>query len=123
MPMSIKTIEGSPPTAATAPAGIAVPGNGVAGSRAQAEAPPVPLPAPAIPAAADVAKAVLRANHAMSAMAASVQFFVDPETKTMVVKVVDTTNNEVLRQVPAQEMLDIARAIDRVRGLLLHTEV
>jgi len=67
--------------------------------------------------------AVARANRAMAALSASVQFVVDPKTGTTVVRIIDTASNEVLRQVPAQEMLEIAQAIDRVQGLLLHTRV
>ena len=115
--MLIQKLEGMSPTAAPAPAGI-----GVSGARAKVEAraiPPVRPPA----APQEVAQAVVAANRAMTAMAASVQFFIDPDTKITVVKVVDTENNEVLRQVPSQEMLDIARALDRVQGLLLRAKV
>jgi flagellar protein FlaG len=73
----------------------------------------------AAPTPEQVDAAITAANRAMKSIDASVQFEVDPETKMTVIKVVDTASNTVLRQVPAQEMLDIARALDRMQGLLL----
>jgi flagellar protein FlaG len=36
------------------------------------------------------------------------------------VKVIDTATKDVLRQIPSEEMLAIAKAIDKVKGLLVH---
>lgn len=71
------------------------------------------------PAAEQVEAAVTQANRAMAALSAALSFEVDAQTKTMVVKVIDTSDNSVLRQIPSEEMLEIARALDRVQGLLL----
>jgi flagellar protein FlaG len=68
---------------------------------------------------ASVKVAVEQGNQAMAALSASLSFEVDSSTNTTVVKVIDTTDNSVIRQIPSQEMLDIARALDRVQGLLL----
>jgi flagellar protein FlaG len=40
----------------------------------------------------------------------------------MVVKVVDTETDQVIRQIPSEEMLAIARNIDRLQGLLVKQE-
>jgi flagellar protein FlaG len=66
-----------------------------------------------------VVKAVTQGNRAMAALSASLSFEVDSETHMTIVKVIDTSDNSVLRQIPSQEMLDIARALDRLQGLLL----
>jgi len=129
--MSIRNVEGLPPTAAPAPAGPAV---ATGQAREQAPLKPVaPAATPTTQASAapppqeaspgEVAQAIKESNRAMTALSTAVQFFLDPDSKTMVVRIVDTATDEVLRQVPAQEMMDIARALDRVKGLLLHTKV
>jgi flagellar protein FlaG len=90
---------------------------------------PAPVPdqsqakgAGAQPTAQNVEAAVSEANKTMKAIAANLQFAVDPETKHTVIKVVDTISNTVLRQIPPQEMLDIAQALDRMKGVLLKQE-
>ena len=40
----------------------------------------------------------------------------------MIVKVVDRETREVLRQMPTQEALEIAKALDRTQGLLIKLE-
>jgi len=71
------------------------------------------------PPPAEIKAAVTKANRAMAALSASLSFEVDAQTKTTVVKVIDTSDNSVLRQIPSQEMLEIARALDRLQGMLL----
>ena len=63
--------------------------------------------------------AVKQANRAMAALSATLSFEVDVETQTTVVKVIDSSDNSVLRQIPSQEMLEIARALDRLQGMLV----
>jgi flagellar protein FlaG len=112
--MLIHKLDNGSPRAAQASAGTVV-----SGGHAPDQVTPPPAVERDLPAPHEVALAVARANRAMAALSASVQFVIDPDTKITVVRIVDTARNEVLRQVPAQEMLDIARAIDHVQGLLL----
>ena len=93
------------------PAGTTTPENN--------HAPVSPTYSPPPPDSARVEAAIRDANKAMKAIDASVQFEIDPETKLTVVRVVDTASNTVLRQMPTQEMLDIAQALDRMQGMLL----
>ena len=51
------------------------------------------------------------------------RFSVDEETGISVVKVLDQKTGEVVRQVPAQEMLEIAKSIDQMSGLLVKQKV
>lgn len=115
--MLIQKLEGIVPTAAPASAGTVV-----SKARTKADAQEVAPPVRPPPGPREVAQAVVQANRAMTAIGASVQFFVDPDTEITVVKIVDTENNEVLRQVPSQEMLDIARALDRLQGMLVRDQ-
>ena len=52
-------------------------------------------------------------------MAGNLEFSLDEETGKTIVKVVDSTTKELIRQIPSEEMLDIARALDRLQGLLV----
>ena len=71
------------------------------------------------PAERSVQRAVSAVSEMLSPLARGLQFAVDAETGETVVRVVDTGTNEVLRQIPSREMLAIARALDRVQGLLI----
>lgn len=88
-------------------------------------------PAVAAPAAAAPAKALaepttaeLKAsveviNKAIQSLTNGLEFSIDDSTKKNVVKVVDSKTKEVLRQFPSQEVLDIAKALDKLQGVLL----
>jgi len=67
----------------------------------------------------EVRQASAAINAALQSLSAKVQFVVGTDGKT-VVKVIDGETNEVIRQMPSAETLAIARAIDRMQGLLLH---
>ena len=108
---------------------------------AQAEAQPAarprpPAPAPEIrpaasppaekkePAAKEIRQAVEQVRKQVEAKAPNeLSFSIDQETGRSVVRIVDRKTGEVLRQIPAQEMLDIAKSIDKMQGLLLKQEV
>lgn len=46
----------------------------------------------------------------------------DDESGKTVVKVMDSTTNEVLRQFPAQELVNLARHLGKMQGMLLDRE-
>jgi flagellar protein FlaG len=70
-----------------------------------------------------VKSAVLAINQAMSQSNQNLEFSIDSSTKMLVVKIVDTGTGQIIRQVPANEVLGIARSIDQFlkfqQGLLL----
>ena len=49
----------------------------------------------------------------------ALNFSVDQESKTTVVKVIDQSTKEVIRQIPSEEMLALAKALDTMKGLLI----
>ncbi|CAB1370503.1 flagellar protein FlaG [Denitratisoma oestradiolicum] len=49
----------------------------------------------------------------------SLQFSIDDETGKTIVRVTDVQTGEMIRQIPSEELLDIARALDKMQGLLL----
>lgn len=50
----------------------------------------------------------------------SLEFSIDEDTGTSIVKIVDKETEEVIRQIPSEEMLSIAKALDTIKGLLFH---
>ncbi|WP_374277833.1 flagellar protein FlaG [Azonexus sp.] len=68
----------------------------------------------------ELEKATKEMNDFVQTINSSIEFSVDKDTGSTVVKVIDTATKDVLRQIPSEEMLAIARAIDKVKGLLVH---
>ncbi len=53
----------------------------------------------------------------------SVQFSVDRELNMTVVKVVDSRTEEVVRQIPSEEFIEISKALRESRSLIFDAEV
>ncbi len=94
---------------------------------ATAAAPP---PRAAIPAAQTTATAqalnidaarqvASQINDFLKSSAAEMQFSVDSESDRVVVRIIDTATNQVIRQMPSEEMLAISRSLDKLTGLLV----
>ena len=49
----------------------------------------------------------------------SLSFSIDDDTGKTVVKVIDASTKEVIKQFPSEEMLAMARALNDIKGLLL----
>ncbi|MBK7425022.1 MAG: flagellar protein FlaG [Propionivibrio sp.] len=49
----------------------------------------------------------------------SLSFSIDDDTGKTVVKVIDASTKEVIKQFPSEEMLAMARALNNIKGLLL----
>ncbi|RLB70152.1 MAG: flagellar biosynthesis protein FlaG [Deltaproteobacteria bacterium] len=52
----------------------------------------------------------------------SVRFENDERTDGLVVKIVNRENDEVIRQVPAEEMLELKATLDDLRGNIIDTQ-
>jgi flagellar protein FlaG len=63
--------------------------------------------------------AVDKLNLSMTAASQDLEFSVDEDSKQTVVKLVDRTTHEVLRQMPTKEALEIAKALDKAMGKLI----
>ena len=109
--MQIRPLEFNAPLSATVDGGVS------AAAPAEPVAPAVPPP----PSRAEVQAAVDRANASLSTMNHALEFTVDPDTRVVVVRLIDRQDNRVLRQVPSPEMLVIAKALDRMQGMLLQS--
>lgn len=93
---------------------------------AQAPVAPVVMPGKAVQATAlipeseQVNTAVEHINKFVQTMTSDLKFTVDEETGIQVVKVVDTKTKDVIRQMPSEEILAIAQALDQLQGLIIH---
>jgi len=65
------------------------------------------------------ALADLQSKLQSSAPDLQLSFSVDSDTDRPVVKVVDASTNEVIRQIPSKEILQLDKDIDKMQGLLL----
>jgi len=118
--MLIQATDGGSALPSTAPAAEGVDASSApqvqqAGTAAAAAAKPPAQP----PAAEDVKRAAKQASEAVQKVATNLEFAVDKELDTVVVKLLDSDTHEVLRQVPSTEMLRIAKSLDQMQGLLL----
>lgn len=48
-----------------------------------------------------------------------INFSIDEDSGVRVVKVLDSKSNEVIRQIPSEEAIEIARALDKLQGLFI----
>jgi len=69
---------------------------------------------------ASVDKAVSMANERMAMAETSVRFSKDEESGRTVIKMIDQTTNQVIRQFPSEEMLRITHALDKLQGIALN---
>lgn len=84
------------------------------------------IPAPATPRLAsqepnqtELLEAVAKVQKAVPPTASNLVFSIDDDSGRTVVKVVDSSTEETIRQIPSEEVLEIARALDKLQGLLL----
>lgn len=63
--------------------------------------------------------AVEKIQEFVSSAASDIEFSIDEESGRTIVKVIDRETEDVIRQIPSQEMLDLAKALDRLQGLLI----
>ena len=68
---------------------------------------------------AQLQSAVNAANDFIKPITNAVEFSLDEDSERMVVKVMDIATKEVIRQIPSEEMLAIAQALDKIQGLLI----
>lgn len=67
-------------------------------------------------------EALAEVRKVVEPVARNLQFSVDEDTGRTVVKVVDSATKEVIRQIPSEEILSIAKALDKLKGLLIKQE-
>jgi flagellar protein FlaG len=103
-----------------------------------AEAPPAVAQSPEVkavvkPAKADpqdsareaerLEEAVDTAKEAVDQAGVALEFSVDEDVGRTIVKVVDKVTAEIIRQIPSEEMLALARSTGRLKGVLVNDKV
>lgn len=73
--------------------------------------------------AEELNQAVNDITESMSMMQKGLAFKVDEDLGIQVVKVIDVATGELIRQMPNEEALEIAKKLNEVTGLLMKTEV
>lgn len=67
----------------------------------------------------EVQAAVKSINDFVKTVNNGIEFTVDNDTGRNIVKVIDNSTKQVIRQFPSEEALAIAKALDKVQGLLV----
>jgi flagellar protein FlaG len=71
---------------------------------------------------AELEKAVENLNQALQDIKRELRFSVDDDTGRMIVKVINADTDEVVRQIPSEQLLNAVRHMEQQAGLLLDTE-
>lgn len=69
---------------------------------------------------AHVEQAVGKIQETVNHLAQNLKFSIDEDTGKTVIKVMDVQTQEIIRQIPSQEAITIARTLDKIQGLLLN---
>lgn len=78
-----------------------------------------PKPEPAV-SAADVREAADKINKVLRTLvSSSLEFSVDQDSGQTIVRVVDVETKDVIRQIPNEEALAIAKSLGKLQGLLI----
>lgn len=107
------TAPASPPVVSTAEGQVSV----AAESRLVPAAAVAPAPEPSrnqVQAAMESVKKMVDSTSSNS-----LQFSIDDDTGKTLVRVTDIKTGELIRQIPSKELVEIAKSLDRLQGLLL----
>ena len=116
---SVSSAGSIPNVAPAAPLPHAVESSGYAPAPASNSATPPAAPVQP-PLSAEAAQAVAhQINNFLAESAAGVEIAFDAPANRFIVRVVNSATNEVIRQMPSEEMLAIASSLDHAAGLLL----
>jgi flagellar protein FlaG len=76
------------------------------------------------PSREQVKKAVEEMRKSLSESASSnLQFSIDDDTGQTIVRVTDRQTGELIRQIPSEELVALAKSLDRMQGMLLRQQV
>jgi flagellar protein FlaG len=119
--MALSTIGNNGAQAAPLPA--APQGASAPAARVPAAAVPEPMPQQQPADQKQLQRAMESMKQLIEAKAPnSLSFSVDDSTGKTVVKVSDAQTGEMIRQIPSEELLEIARSLDKLQGMLLRQE-
>ncbi|SDW78358.1 flagellar protein FlaG [Nitrosomonas oligotropha] len=67
-----------------------------------------------------VNEAVQKIQGTVDNLAHNLRFSIDEDTGKTIIKVMDVHTEEIIRQIPSEEAVEIARTLDKVQGLLFN---
>ena len=71
----------------------------------------------------DLQKTLEEVQSAINVITNDLQFSIDEDTGKTLIKIVDRETDEVIKQIPSEELLRISKALDTLKGLLVKQEV
>ena len=71
------------------------------------------------PTPAEIAQSVEAINKFLKPVANNIQFSIDQDSGTTLVKIVDTETQAILRQIPSVDALSMAKELGKLQGLLV----
>jgi flagellar protein FlaG len=71
------------------------------------------------PSSEQIQQAVQDIQRAVEPVANNLNFSIDQESGKTVIRVVDSATQELIRQIPSEEVMSISHAINRLAGLLV----
>lgn len=71
----------------------------------------------------ELEQAVTRVREVFQKADSRVEFSIDPDLDRVIVKIMDGHSGTVIRQIPQQEVLELAKSLETPTGLLLHHKV
>ena len=77
------------------------------------------LQASSAPSPEHLQQAVREIQRAVEPVANNLNFSIDQESGKTVIRVVDSKTQELIRQIPSEEVISMSQAIDRLAGLLV----
>ncbi len=78
----------------------------------------VPVPAPT-PTKSDVEQAAVRVKDALRGTTTHLEIEIDHDLGKVVIKILNGDSGEIIRQIPSQELLDLAKQLGDPKGLLI----
>lgn len=69
-----------------------------------------------------IQQALDEVREALAPVAQNLLFSLDEDSGRTVIKIVDSTTDEVIKQIPSEEILAIAKALDKLQGVLIRQQ-
>jgi flagellar protein FlaG len=66
-----------------------------------------------------IEQTIAKIRDAIGPANSSLKIEIDPDTDGIIVKVLDDQSGELIRQIPSQEMVEIAKRLDAMQGIFI----
>jgi len=66
-----------------------------------------------------IEQTIAKIREAIGPANASLKIEIDPDSDQVIVKVLDDRSGELIRQIPSQEMVEIAKRLDTMQGIFI----